>query len=101
MSRIEKVEVVEPAQAPSTEVLLEIVRGPISGTLETGRSYIEWHIFVPKSESDATCAKHSEIVSSELDRENYERCIIAGMSLEEAFESTRQARIRRGGRERD
>lgn len=87
-SRIECVVVNEPAQAPTGEVLFEIVRGPISGTRESGASYTEWRIYVSKKDVDALYEKHSRVVCSSNTRRYYDTCIMRGLSLEDALKAT-------------
>lgn len=84
-SRIEKVVVHEPPFKPADEVLFEIVRGPTSGTRNSGMSYTEWCIYVPESQAADFCRRRAEAVSGVASTEHYEACIMAGMSLEDAL----------------
>jgi hypothetical protein len=87
-TRVEKVVIREPPQAPNGEVLFEIVRGPISGSPATGISYTEWRIYVPKDEVDALFKEHHRIVQDERQQEYYEGCITSGLSLKAALKKT-------------
>ena len=93
-SRIEKTVVEEPPQKPTGEELFEIVRGPASGTRESGLSYTEWRIYVTTKAFDALYKEHSRVVCDEGAREYYERCIITGLSLEDALKATENRIIR-------
>lgn len=89
-SRIEKVEIEEPPSKHTNEALWEIIRGPVSGTLESGSKYTEWRIYVPECDVKDLMADYGLAVDTEQDREHYERCIINGMSFEEALTSTKK-----------
>jgi hypothetical protein len=91
-SRIEQVVVERPALTPGDEVLFEVVSGPTSGTEESGVSYTEWRIYVPKKEVDALFERHRRVVHNEDTQQYYETCIISGLSLEEALKATETSR---------